>query len=171
MGKHGEREVSGRVRVALVPELAVRDIVRSLAFYRDLLGFVVRYERPEEGFALVASGAAELMLDQIDRGRTFRVEGAPLDHPLGRGVNFEITVPDVAPLLAAVGGAGVAPHLPPEERWYRTGDHETGVRQFAVPDPDGYLLRFSQPIGTRRTQRRAPPKRRPSAPPGPPDRG
>ncbi|HTQ34800.1 MAG TPA: hypothetical protein VMI30_11555 [Stellaceae bacterium] len=27
--------------------------------------------------------------------------------------------------------------LAPEEKWYRTGAVETGVRQFLVQDPDG----------------------------------
>lgn len=37
--------------------------------------------------------------------------------------------------------------LPLEERWYRRDDLEIGVRQFAVQDPDGYLIRLSQSIG------------------------
>jgi hypothetical protein len=36
-----------------------------------------------------------------------------------------------------------------EEKWYRTGDVETGVHQFLVQDPDGYLVRFSAWIGER----------------------
>jgi catechol 2,3-dioxygenase-like lactoylglutathione lyase family enzyme len=34
---------------ALVPELSVADIAASRRFYCDILGFSVRYERPEEG--------------------------------------------------------------------------------------------------------------------------
>ena len=129
---------------SLVPELAVRDIGRSTTFYRRL-GFKCRYERPEEGFALLALGTAEIMLDEIGRGRTFRVDDAPLDHPLGRGLNLEITVADLAPLLDAL--EDFALFLPPEEKWYRVGEGSVGVRQFAVADPDGYLLRFSQRLG------------------------
>lgn len=36
-----------------------------------------------------------------------------------------------------------------EEVWYRAGTSETGVRQFLVQDPDGYLVRFSQGLGLR----------------------
>ena len=50
-------------------------------------------------------------------------------------------------LLAALKGAAL--HLPVEERWYRAGDRDIGVRQFVVADPDGYLLRFSEPLGSR----------------------
>ena len=35
----------------LTPELSVRDFATSLEFYTQGLGFTVRYERPEEGFA------------------------------------------------------------------------------------------------------------------------
>ena len=38
-------------RATLVPELTVSDLGRSLAFWRDLVGFGVLYDRPEEGFA------------------------------------------------------------------------------------------------------------------------
>lgn len=36
-----------------------------------------------------------------------------------------------------------------EERWYERDADAIGVRQFAVQDPDGYLLRFSQTLGVR----------------------
>ncbi len=134
---------------ALVPELAVRDTRASLRFYEDLLGFAVLYERPEEGFAYLRRGEADLMLDEIGRGRTFGVEGAPLAHPLGRGMNLQIEVEAIGPLVAALARAGVDLHLPVEERWYRRGARELGVRQFVVADPDGYLLRMAEGLGER----------------------
>ncbi len=132
---------------ALVPEFAVRDWRTSLTFYRDVLGFTVRYLRPEEGFAYLALGEAELMLDQIGLGRDID----PLDPAarLGRGLNVQIRVPSIAPLLVALGRAGTALHLGPEERWYGRDDEEIGHRQFVVADPDGYLLRFYEALGTR----------------------
>ena len=154
-----------RTRNALVPELAVRDIARSLAFYVGTLGFSVRYERPEEGFAFISLGDADVMLDEIGKGRTFQVAGAPLDHPLGRGLNLQIVAPALDPLLLALERENVPLILPVEDRWYRTADHESGVRQFAVADPDGYLLRFIRSIG-----RRPLPTPRPSAARHPPDR-
>jgi hypothetical protein len=39
--------------------------------------------------------------------------------------------------------------MKPEQKWYRTGEVETGARQFLVQDPDGYLIRFSAYIGER----------------------
>ena len=131
----------------LVPELAVTDIAASLRFWVDLLGFVVEYERPEERFAYVVLGSAHVMLDQIGQTRTW--ETGPLERPFGRGLNFEITVPDVQPILDRLSEANWPLFLSPEEKWYRVHDQSTGVRQFLVQDPDGYLLRFSQSLGLR----------------------
>ena len=127
-----------RVTAALVPELDVRDLEASLAFYVGVLGFAVRYQRPEERFAYLERGGAELMLQAAaGPGRRFRT--APLEPPFGRGVNFQIRVTDAA--------AEVVVDL--EERWYRRGDGEVGNRQFVVTDPDGYLLRFFEDLGAR----------------------
>lgn len=131
---------------ALVPELTVSDFPASLAFYRRL-GWLVVHDRPEDDFACLRLGEAELMIDGLPFGRTFDPTLTAADRPFGRGMNLEITVPSVAPLLAALEGAAL--HLPVEEKWYRAGDRDLGVRQFVVADPDGYLLRFSEPLGSR----------------------
>ena len=134
---------------SLIPELSIRDLPRSLAFYQAL-GFRTLYDRPEEGFARLALGNAELMLDQIGIGRDFDTDLATLAGPLGRGINLQIEVDDIAPLLDTLSRAGHPLHLPPETRWYRAETQEFGNRQFIVADPDGYLLRFFQDLGSRR---------------------
>lgn len=134
---------------ALIPELAVTDCAKSLAFYCGILGFDIAYQRPEEGFAFLTFGAAQLMLDQADIGRTFSSDGTPLERPFGRGQNLQISARSIAPLLDALAENNITLTLPPEEKWYRQDDHELGVRQFIVADPDGYLLRFSQSLGQR----------------------
>ncbi|MBV8913318.1 MAG: VOC family protein, partial [Acetobacteraceae bacterium] len=72
-----------------------------------------------------------------------------LEPPFGRGLNLQMTVDDIQPILSALLGAGWPLFLEPEEKWYRAGAIEAGVRQFLVQDPDGYLLRFSQSLGER----------------------
>ena len=134
---------------ALVPELAVSDWQISRAFYCDLVGFEVAYERPEEGFSYLVLGDAQLMIDQIGIGRTFEIDEAPLERPFGRGLNLQIRVPDVSAILQRFSAAGVPLYLPLEEKWYRRGDREVGNRQFVVPDPDGYLLRLHEDLGER----------------------
>ena len=69
---------------SVVPELDVADLARSVSFYVDVLGFNVRFERPEERFAYLTRGPAHLMLEQADGpGRRFRI--APLEYPFGEG--------------------------------------------------------------------------------------
>ncbi|ALD14420.1 VOC family protein (plasmid) [Clavibacter capsici] len=132
----------------LVPELLVTDLDRSLTFWCDLCGFAVRYSRPEERFAYVTLGSAHVMLEEAGAGRNW-VTG-PLDPPLGRGINFQVTVPDSRRVAAALEEAEVALFMPVEMKWYRVDDdQEAGVQQFVVTDPDGYLLRFQSPLGRR----------------------
>jgi len=132
----------------LVPELYVSDIDRSRRFYIGVLGFAVLYDRPEERFAYLVREGAALMLEQpADPGRTWLA--GPLEQPYGRGITLQIEVGNLGPLHAAVLAAEAPPLLPLEERWYRRGDGLVGQRQFVVQDPDGYLLRFCQDLGSR----------------------
>ena len=48
----------------LVPEFLVTDIEKSLRFWRDLCGFTVLFDRPDEGFAYLDLGGAQIMLDE-----------------------------------------------------------------------------------------------------------
>lgn len=132
---------------ALVPELLVVDLDRSLTFWLDVCGFEVLYSRPEERFAYIALGVAHLMLEQIGAGRNWIT--APLESPLGRGINFQINVPDTRLLSAALASAGIDLLMQPEMKWYRIGNEEAGVEQFLVSDPDGYLIRFQSSRGRR----------------------
>lgn len=138
-------------RPALVPELYVTALPASLAFWRDLLGFKVLYERPEQGFAAIERDGVEFMLEEYETGPTERCwDTGTREKPYGRGINFEIMVSDTDVLLAALRRTAWPLFFGPEERWYRISDtEETGVHQFLVQDPDGYLLRFSQPLGRR----------------------
>jgi catechol 2,3-dioxygenase-like lactoylglutathione lyase family enzyme len=133
----------------LVPELICADFDRSLRFYTDVLGFVVRFSRPEERFAYLDREGAEIMLiagEEEQPGVRFFVIGE-LEHPYGRGMNLQIKVDDIASLLAAVQASEATIFLPLEDKWYRVDDKLAGNRQFIVQDPDGYLLRFFEGLG------------------------
>lgn len=134
-------------RARLVPELMVSNIERSLAFWTGLCGFEIRYQRTEHGFAFLDREGAQFMLEEV-RGDDGWIT-APLQAPFGRGINFEIKVRAIAPVVQALQAADWPFYRPPEERWYRKDDTEIGVRQFLVQDPDGYLLRFSEWIAER----------------------
>ncbi len=122
----------------LVPELTVTDYEASRRFWCDLVGFSLRYERPEEGFGYLVLGNAHLMLDQIDRGRTWAT--GPLEFPLGRGINLEVQVDNLDGTLQRITEAGWPIFVEPEEKWYRA----------AVPSPGSRRLPAAPPAGNRR---------------------
>ncbi|MDH1524996.1 bleomycin resistance protein [Achromobacter mucicolens] len=134
-------------RARMVPELMVKDLARSRQFWIDLCGFEVVYQREEEGFVFLDREGAQFMLEEV-RGDDGWIT-APLEAPLGRGVNFEIKVKSIDALSRRFRDAGWPLYREPEERWYKSGEIEIGVQQFLVQDPDGYLLRFSAWIGNR----------------------
>lgn len=139
------------MRPILVPELICGDLDRSIAFYVDLLGFRILYARPEDRFAYLDRGGAELMLLHF-RPAARLLARAPLEPPFGRGLNLQIQVEDLDALHEAVLNADLPIFLPLEERWYRRDDTEIGVRQFVVQDPDGYLIRLQKRLATRSDQ-------------------
>jgi catechol 2,3-dioxygenase-like lactoylglutathione lyase family enzyme len=129
----------------LVPELLVSNHAASRDFYVGIIGFSVRYERPAEKFSYLDLGGAELMIEE----ETDFWATAPREKPYGRGINLQIEVDALAPILARLEAAGVALFRPVEEAWYRSGDTYSGNRQFLVQDPDGYLLRMFEDLGER----------------------
>jgi len=126
---------------ALVPELYVSDLGRSLGFYCGALGFSIVYQRTEERFAYIERAGAELMLEE-PIGRTWLA--GPLEPPYGRGVNFQIAVEDAAAMRDAALAAGAPLVMDLEEKTYLRDDEPIRVRQCVVQDSDGYLLRFSE---------------------------
>ncbi|MBE7220465.1 MAG: VOC family protein [Caulobacteraceae bacterium] len=130
---------------ALVPELGVDDIAASLAFWCGPLGFTVAYDRPAARFAYLEREGAQVMLcernGRWDTGGTVR--------PYGRGLNLQITVAALQPILNGLAQAGWPLFAAPAEAWYRAGPVERGQREMLVQDPDGYLLRFAEFLGLR----------------------
>lgn len=129
----------------LVPELSCSDFERSLFFYTNLLGFRVMFDRPEDRFAYLDLGGAQIMLEQ----RNDHWAVGTLEPPFGRGLNFQIEVEDVDAVFLRLDAAGVPMFREIEENWYRNGEIEAGNREFLVQDPDGYLLRFFEDLGER----------------------
>jgi catechol 2,3-dioxygenase-like lactoylglutathione lyase family enzyme len=136
----------------LTPELHCTHFKTSLAFYVNILGFHIQYQRVDEGFAMLERQGAYIMIDEIKKEPSDLQRNwlpAPLEHPFGRGVNLEIRTREITALYQVVQHAGAQIFLPMEDKWYRMNKQEVKNRQFIVLDPDGYLLRFSERIETR----------------------
>jgi lactoylglutathione lyase len=107
-----------RVRDAF-PILLVADLERSLAFYRDRLGFAVAYTF--EGFAQLEVEGGRLGLARTDE----RVEPA--------STAIWAYTDDVDALFAELTAAGAPAVAEPADRPW-------GERVASVADPDGYVV-------------------------------
>lgn len=133
----------------LIPELSVSNFEKSLEFYTKVLDFTIEYKREEEGFAFLSLGKCQIMIDAMNKGRTWRTGN--FGYPLGRGINFQIEVDKINPLLINLKRNKIKLFSQPEEKWYRKGKEYVGNKQFLVQDPDGYLLRFFEDIGVKKS--------------------
>ena len=112
------------------PSFTVNDVEKSLAWYRDVLGFVVKDRWEHEGKLAgveMAAGGVIFMLGQDDwkKGR---------DRAKGEGVRIYCsTVQDVDELARRIKARGG--NLTQEPR-----DEPWGRRDFALVDPDGYKI-------------------------------
>ncbi len=127
----------------MVPELDVSDFSASLEFYTDILGFEILYARHDPEFVYLEQEHLQFMLMQ--RGEDWL--GNALEKPYGRGVNLQMELFDIQPIYKRLLENGVALQREIEDTWREAGDMLTGQREFWVQDPDGYLLRFCQPLG------------------------
>lgn len=141
----GSGEIPEGGFAALIPELSVQDLDVSLEFWCDCLGFTVAYDRPAARFVYLVRGKAHVMLCQV----TERWDTGELRRPFGRGVNFQIMVERLDPILATLDAARWSLFEAPSEAWYRAGPMEAGQRECLVQDPDGYLVRLAENLGQR----------------------
>ncbi|MBD2809413.1 VOC family protein [Xenorhabdus sp. Vera] len=127
----------------MVPELTVTDFAVSLDFYQRILGFKVLIRREEPDFVYLGLGEAQLMLEALhDSGWNT----GELNKPLGRGINLQIEIDNIMPILTTLEINGIKLYLPLKDNYYYIGDSQFCQREFLVQDPDGYLFRFSQYI-------------------------
>ena len=124
---------------AIIPELTVEDIERTKDFYIGILNFKIEYERPEDKFVFLSMENIQMMIEQMNGHWSVGV----LEHPYGRGINFEMTVSDVDAVYQRILDSGIKPFREIRTSHYRTDDEDIVQKEFLVQDPDGYLLRFT----------------------------
>ncbi|MGQ7866887.1 bleomycin resistance protein [Bacillus pumilus] len=126
---------------ALIPELSVIDIEKSKWFYIELLGFKLEYEREDDKFIFVSlEEETQMMLEEING----HWDTGELKYPFGRGINFQIDIEDVQPVIDRLRKQNIPLFREPTVSKYKSNDTTFIQKEFLVQDPDGYLLRFSQ---------------------------
>jgi catechol 2,3-dioxygenase-like lactoylglutathione lyase family enzyme len=121
----------------LTPNLLVASVERSLAFYIDVLGFVRGMTVPEQSpfvFASVVSGTVEIFLN--DRDTAIKEYPGFAGVPLGATATMFIEMEGVDALHDRL-KSRVAIAMPLITQWY-------GLKEFAIADPDGYLITFAE---------------------------
>jgi catechol 2,3-dioxygenase-like lactoylglutathione lyase family enzyme len=121
---------------AISPCFIVSDVDRTIAFYRDKLGFETRFREPEEGafFAIIGREGAQIF---IKSERDVLPVPNNTRHPHLRLDAF-VYAPDPDALAAEFADHGAVFSKPLE-------DTHDGLRGFEISDPDGYVLFFGRP--------------------------
>jgi lactoylglutathione lyase len=125
---------------SVTPNLLVRDIDRSTAFYRDVLGFKVKETVPAAApfvFVWLERDGVPVFLN--DPKAVEADYGGAASRPAGGTATMFFIVTDVDGFHDAV-----APHakvvMELKTQFY-------GLREFAVEDPDGHILTFAERVG------------------------
>lgn len=118
------------------PFFIVTDVVQTIAFYRDNLGFEVRFQQPDRNpfFAILGRDGAQLFV---------KAENGVLPQPnSSRHPHLKWDAYVYAPDPDALAAEFAAQRVIFSEPLQDTHD---GLRGFELRDPDGYVLFFGRP--------------------------
>jgi lactoylglutathione lyase len=125
----------------LTPNLVVGNVERSLAFYVDTLGFERGMTVPDASpfvFASVTSGSVEVFFN--DAAAAVKEYPAFGGKPIGATATLFIEVEGVDSRHDRLKST-VKIVMPIVTQFY-------GMREFAIEDPDGYVITFAQRVET-----------------------
>jgi lactoylglutathione lyase len=125
----------------LTPNLLVSSVERSLGFYVDTLGFDRGMTVPDESpfaFASVVSGPVEIFFN--DASGAVKEYPGFAGKPLGATGTLFIEVEGIDRLHDRLASM-VKIVMPIATQFY-------GMREFAIEDPDGYVLTFAERINS-----------------------
>ena len=132
----------------LIPELSVSDFEKSMNFYTKILGFSVEYSREERRFAFLSFQGSQLMIEDARfANKQYRI--GKLEYPFGRGINIQVQVKAIMPIIKKLKKYEYPIWHEVCVNWYRKDNKLLGNKEFLVKDPDGYLLRIFEDIGTK----------------------
>lgn len=124
----------------LTPNLVVRDVARSMEFYRDMLGFQTTITVPDQSpyvFGAITNGSVEIFFnDQKAVLEEYPALGAK---PIGGSLTLFIEIEGIEELFQKVQQHGVKITMPMKDQFY-------GMREFAMEDPEGWVITFAERI-------------------------
>src|SRR6187399_38209 len=129
----------------VTPNLVVADVERSLAFYRDVLGFSVTATVPDASpfaFAMMQRDDVSVFLNSVESVKEYP---SLATRPIG-GTNTLFIVLEAEDVTGGI-DALFASISPRAKVFMGLKDQFYGMREFGIEDPDGYVIFFAQRIG------------------------
>ena len=124
---------------SVTPNLIVRDVAASTAFYRDVLGFTIKETVPDTApfvFVWLERDGVPVFLNDVNVAAAEYPDAAA--RPAGGTAALFFIITGVDDLHAAVASRATV-IMPLKTQFY-------GMREFAVEDPDGHLLTFAERV-------------------------
>jgi uncharacterized glyoxalase superfamily protein PhnB len=124
---------------SVTPNLLVRDVAKSLVFYRDVLGFTMGETVPDKEpfvFVWMKRDDVSVFINDIKAAEHDYPPAATM--PQGGTAALFFVISGVDDYYAKVGSkANVV--MPIKTQFY-------GMREFAVTDPDGHIITFAERV-------------------------
>ena len=124
---------------SVTPNLLVRDVATSTAFYRDVLGFSTGETVPDKEpfvFVWMKHGDVSVFLNDIKAAEHDYPPAAKM--PQGGTAALFFIVTDVDGYHATVAPKATV-IMPLKTQFY-------GMREFAITDPDGHIITFAERV-------------------------
>ena len=124
---------------SITPNLLVRDVAKSTAFYCDVLGFTMGETVPDQPpfvFVWLKRDEVSVFLNDIHAAAHDYPEAATLPPGGTAALFFIITGVDAYHAVVAPRAKVV---MPLKTQFY-------GLREFAITDPDGHIITFAERV-------------------------
>jgi len=130
----------------LAPQWIVQDVVETIEFYRDMLGFEVEWVGEPPLFAMLSMGEVVIMIRALAKPGLLRPNQLPFieagwDKSGAQAWDAYIWVDNVEKLYQHCCEKGV-------KIVRRVEDMDYGNREFDIEDNNGYILCFGQALET-----------------------
>ena len=120
--------------LAITPQFAVPDVVRTAEYYRDVLGYDIRgYWMDPPVFAIVERNGTSVFFSKA------RPDAPPRSERDDDGYDAYVTVSSVDAFVAEIAPSGAEIVDGPEDRAY-------GMREVVVCDCNGLIIAFGEDI-------------------------